>query len=84
MELISFPKVCSHNMVSYLLAMYPMNAQMVTINLCALALYFSEYRSVVATCVLYYMISDVRIKQDHTRIITIVEVGSMLRISPFL
>ena len=34
----------------------------------------SEYRSVVAICVLYYMIPDVRIKQDHTRIITIVEV----------
>lgn len=33
-----------------------------------------EYKSVVAACVLYHMIPDVRIKQDHTRIITIVEV----------
>ena len=33
--------------------------------------YFSQYRHVVAACVLYSMIPDVRVKQDHTRIITI-------------
>lgn len=34
----------------------------------------SEYKSVVATCVLYLVIPDVRMKEDHTKIITIVEV----------
>ena len=39
------------------------------------ALIISEYKSVVALCVLYYLIPDVRTSPDHTRIITIVEVS---------
>ena len=39
------------------------------------ALIISEYKSVVALCVLYYLIPDVRTSPDHTWIITIVEVS---------
>ena len=61
--------------------------QMVSMHICHIEsklrmfiINLTEYTNVVAICILYYLIPDVRSSKDHNKILQIVEVSTIIYI----